>query len=220
MTFAKRPSSGIAGRAGRRHRIGRGALNAAPANLPPPGGETPVAFDVHAGTSYAVSVSPDGQWLAFDLQGSLWVIPAKGGEAKRITDYFNDAHLPTWSPDGSRIAYYAYRDGDYDLWTAKADGSDARQLTHGEFDDREPSWSPDGKSIAFASERGGGYDIWTVDVATGALTQLTKGPREDRAPAWSADSGTIVFSGAGSLYSVPAKGGDVTTLRSPCRHAL
>ena len=192
------------------------AAMAAPANLPPPGGEKPVSFDVHAGTSYAVAVSPDGQWLAFDLQGSLWVIPAKGGEAKRITDYFNDAHLPTWSPDGSRIAYYAFRDGDYDLWTARPDGSDARQLTHGEFDDREPSWSPDGKTIAFASERGGGYDIWTIDIASGALTQLTKGAREDRAPAWSADSATIVFSaseaGKTAIYSVPAKGGEAKLL--------
>ncbi|WP_246027492.1 amidohydrolase family protein [Novosphingobium umbonatum] len=219
------------GKIAKKHRVGTMALGVAlwgagaiaapapgPANLPPPGGEVPQAFDVHAGTSYAVAVSPDGQWLAFDLQGSLWVMPAKGGEAKRISDYFNDAHLPTWSPDGSRIAYYAFRDGNYDLWTAKADGSEARQLTQGTYDDREPSWSPDGKSIAFASERGGGYDIWTIDLASGALTQLTKGAREDRAPAWSADSATIVFSGSeggkSAIYAVPAKGGEVTTLRA------
>lgn len=216
MSFAKRPLL-LASQAVLAAALSITPALAAPAN-PPPGGEVPQAFDVHAGTSYAVAASPDGQWLAFDLQGSLWVIPAKGGEAKRITDYFNDAHLPTWSPDGSRIAYYAYRDGDYDLWTARPDGSDARQLTHGEFDDREPSWSPDGKSIAFASERGGGYDIWTIDVASGALTQLTKGAREDRAPAWSADSATIVFSGSeggkSAILSVPAKGGEVTTLRT------
>jgi hypothetical protein len=144
------------------------------------GGTT--AFDVHAGTSYSVSVSPDGQWLAFDLQGSLWVVPAKGGEARRITDYFNDAHLPVWSPDGSRLAYYAYRDGDYDLWTVRPDGSDARQLTHGEDDDRDPAWSPDGKTVAFASDRDGSYDIWAVDVASGATRRSPEGPREDRAP--------------------------------------
>ena len=48
-------------------------LQAQPSNLPPPGGETPTAFDVHEGTSMAVSVSPDGKWLAVDLQGSLWI---------------------------------------------------------------------------------------------------------------------------------------------------
>ncbi|MFP5432136.1 MAG: TolB family protein, partial [Alphaproteobacteria bacterium] len=83
---------------------------AQPANLPPPGGETPVAFDVHEGTSMAVSVSPNGKWLAVDLQGSLWIIPVKGGKARRITDYFNDARQPVWSPDGERLVYFAYRD--------------------------------------------------------------------------------------------------------------
>ena len=132
---------------------------AQPANLPPPGGETPVAFDVHEGTSMAVSVSPDGKWLAVDLQGSLWIIPTSGGKAKRITDYFNDARQPVWSPDGSRLAYFSYRDGNYDLWTIKPDGSDMRKLTEGAYDDREPAWSPDGRTIAFSSDRSGNYDI-------------------------------------------------------------
>jgi Tol biopolymer transport system component len=193
------------------------AAHAAPANPPPPGVGKTQAFDVHAGTSYSVSVSPDGQWLAFDLQGSLWVVPAKGGEARRITDYFNDAHLPVWSPDGSRLAYYAYRDGDYDLWTVRPDGSDARQLTHGEDDDRDPAWSPDGKTVAFASDRDGSYDIWAVDVASGATRQITRGPREDRAPTWSADGQTIVFSGtAGAqngIFTVAASGGEAASLR-------
>jgi len=197
--------------------LGVSPAMAAPANPPPPGGEVPQAFDVHSATSYSVSVSPNGQWLALDIQGSLWVVSAKGGAARRITDYFNDAHLPVWAPDSSRLAYYAYRDGKYDLWTIRPDGSQAQQLTQGAFDDREPAWSPDGKSVAFASERGGGYDIWTITLASGALTQITKGAREDRAPAWSADSATIVFSGTeggkSGLYAVPATGGEAKALR-------
>lgn len=199
------------------------ALHAAPANLPPPGAGRTEAFDVHAGTSYAVSVSPDGQWLAFDLQGSLWVVSTKGGAATRITDYFNDAHLPVWAPDGSRLAYYAYRDGDYDLWTIRPDGTDARQLTHGEDDDRDPAWSPDGKTVAFASDRDGSYDIWAIDVASGALRQITKGLREDRAPAWSADGRTIAFSGTAgaqsAIYAVAATGGEATPLQQAAKDA-
>ena len=34
----------------------------------------------------------------------------------RITDVFNDARQPVWSPDGRTIAFFAYRDGGYDLW--------------------------------------------------------------------------------------------------------
>ncbi len=168
---------------------------AQPANLPPPGGETPIAFDVHEGTSMSVSASPDGKWLAIDLQGSLWIIPTSGGKAKRITDYFNDARQPVWSPDGSRLAYFSYRDGNYDLWTIKPDGSDMRKLTEGAYDDREPVWSPDGRTIAFSSDRSGNYDIWTLDIASGAMKQVSSNGREDRMPSWSPDGARIAYSG-------------------------
>jgi Tol biopolymer transport system component/imidazolonepropionase-like amidohydrolase len=189
------------------------------ANPPPPAGSgRPIAFDVHQGTSFAVAVSPDGRWLAFDLQGSLWVVSAKGGAARRISDYYNDAHLPVWSPDGSHLAYYAYREGNYAIWTVRPDGTDAKQVTQGEHDDREPAWSPDGATIAFASDRGGAYNIWVVDAAGGTPRPVTSGTREDRAPAWSSDGRTILFSatqaGASALYTVAAGGGTAVQVRA------
>ncbi|CAN5408436.1 amidohydrolase family protein [soil metagenome] len=193
---------------------------AQPANLAPPGGETPVAFDVHEGTSMSVSVSPNGKSLAIDLQGSLWIIPAKGGKATRITDYFWDARQPVWAPDGSRLAYFAYRDGGYDLWTIKPDGSDARKLTNGAYDDREPVFSPDGRSIAFASDRSGSsYDIWTIDLANGALKRITSGPLEDRMPTWSPDGKRIAYSSQegmvkASLFVTTLEDGKESPLKS------
>jgi len=172
--------------------------SAQPANLPPPGKETPIAFDVHEGTSMAVAVSPDGKTLAIDLQGTLWLVPAKGGTATRITDYFNDARQPVFSPDGKTLAYFAYREGGYDLWTISADGSNPKLLTEGAYDDREPAFSPDGKSIAFSSDRPGAavpsYNIWTMDLASGAMKRLTSGPGEERMPTWSPDGREIAYS--------------------------
>ncbi|WP_328280897.1 amidohydrolase family protein [Sphingobium sp.] len=192
--------------------------HAAPANPPPPGGETPVAFDVHEGTSMAVSVSPDGKWLAVDLQGSLWIIPAKGGKAVRITDYFNDARQPVWAPDGKSLAYFAYREGGYDLWTVKPDGTDARKLTQGAYDDREPAFSPDGRTIAFSSDRSGNYDIWTLDLASGAIKQVSNNPREDRMPSWSPDGARIAYSGTDGaktgLYATTLATGAESPLRA------
>src|SRR5687767_13882728 len=62
----------------------------------------PPAVDVTVteGTSMAVAVSPDGRTLAIDLQGSIWTLPATGGAARRLTDGFDDARQPAWSPDG------------------------------------------------------------------------------------------------------------------------
>ncbi|MGK2912580.1 MAG: amidohydrolase family protein [Sphingobium sp.] len=174
------------------------AAMAEPLQPPPPGVGKTIAFDVHEGTSMAVSISPNGKFLAIDLQGSLWVIPAKGGRAKLITDYFNDARQPVWSPDSKTLAYFAYRDGGYDLWTVSPDGSNARKLTEGTYDDREPAWSPDGTKIAFSSDRQGSasYNIWTIDVATGKLEQVTSNPNEDRMPTWSPDGREIAYSSA------------------------
>lgn len=157
-----------------------------------------VDIEVHEGTSMSVSVSPDGKWLATDLQGSLWIVPAGGGKARRITDLFNDARQPMWSPDGKTLVYFAFRDGGYDLWSISPDGTNQKKLTLGTFDDRDPVWSPDGSKIAFSSDRGtpgkSSYNIWTLEPATGKLQQITDNPHENRLPTWSADGREIAYS--------------------------
>src|SRR5262245_10810994 len=152
---------------------------------------------VHEGTSMSVGVSPDSRTLAIDMQGSIWTLPSAGGTATRITDLFNDARQPTWSPDGKWITFFAYRDGGYDIWAVAPDGSNQHKLTWGPFDDREPIWSHDGTRIAFSSDRGdplgGDYNIWTLTVATGELRQVTKNAADDYMPSWSPDDKEIAF---------------------------
>lgn len=156
-----------------------------------------VDVTVHEGTSMSVAVSPGGRTLAIDLQGSIWTLPATGGAAKRITDLFNDARQPTWSPDGKWITFFGYRDGGYDIWAIAPDGSNPHKLTWGPFDDREPIWSHDGTRVAFSSDRGdplgSSYNIWVLDISTGALRQLTKEQSEDYMPSWSPDDKEIAF---------------------------
>ena len=168
------------------------ALRGAPAPAP-----ALIDVTVHEGTSMSVAVSPDGRTLAVDLQGSIWTLPATGGTATRITDIFNDARQPTFSPDGKWITFFAYRDGGYDIWAIAPDGSNQHKLTWGAFDDREPVWSHDGTRVAFSSDRGNplgsDYNIWTLDVRSGELRQLTKNPADDYMPTWSPDDKEIAF---------------------------
>ncbi|MCC7241062.1 MAG: PD40 domain-containing protein [Acidobacteria bacterium] len=152
---------------------------------------------VHEGTSMSVAVSPDGRTLAVDLQGSIWTLPATGGTATRITDVFNDARQPSFSPDGKWITFFGYRDGCYDLWAIAPDGSQQHKLTWGAFDDREPVFSHDGTRVAFSSDRGNtlgsDYNIWTLDVQSGEFRQVTKDPADDYMPTWSPDDKEIAF---------------------------
>jgi Tol biopolymer transport system component len=157
----------------------------------------PVSITVDEGTSMAVTASPDGKWLAMDLQGSIWVLPASGGTARRVTDIFNDARQPAWSPDGKSIVFFGYRDGGYHLWSVAPDGSGQRELTRGAFDDRDPAFSHDGTRIAFSSDRGNplgsDYNIFVLDLRSGEILQLTHDPAEDMMPSWSPDDRRVAF---------------------------
>ena len=163
-----------------------------------------IEVTVREGTSMSVSISPDGRTIAADMQGSIWTMPAAGGPMTRVTDVFNDARQPMWSPDGRTIVFFAYRDGGYDIWAINPDGSNQRKLTWGPYDDREPIFSHDGTRLAFSSDRGDAlgsdYNIWTLDLRTGELKQITKGDSEDFMPAWSPDDSEIAYATSRDNY--------------------
>jgi TolB protein len=93
---------------------------------------------------------------------------------------------PSWSPDGSRLAFASTRSGNVDIWVVKGDGSGLRQLTTHPGADQTPTWSPNGSLIAFTSDRSTGRDpqLYVMNAGGGDQRRLT-GERIDR-PTWSA----------------------------------
>ena len=79
-----------------------------------------VDVTIAEGTNIAAAVSPNGQSIAIDALGRIWVMPMVGGTATPLTDPFGDARQPTWCPDASRIAFQAYWDGNYHICPASA----------------------------------------------------------------------------------------------------
>lgn len=140
------------------------------------------------GTNFGLSLSPDGDTFALDLQGILWTLPKEGGEAIAITSGQQpEVREPSWSPDGRRITFQGFYQGYFHIWIVDADGKNLEQITKGKFDDREPSWNADGDTIVFASDRTGNYDIWEISLETGEERQLTDHPDDDAHPHKSLD---------------------------------
>ena len=180
-----------------------------------------------------LALSPAGDAIALNLLGMLWVLPAEGGEAKRLTDVYSDVAYPHWSPRGDSIVFQSYvgqgeDHGTYHVWTMRPDGSDLRQRTFGGWDDREPVYSPDGSQVAFASDRENagqqrgsqGYDIFVLEVASGDVRRLTEAAlnRSHYQPAWSPDGSEIAFVESGGdvrqIMAVSSSGGSPRVLYS------
>ncbi len=77
----------------------------------------------------ALSLSPDGKWIAFDLSGQIYRMPASGGKAGCLTQDSGIAlnMQPRYSPDGKTIAFISDRKGQNNLWLMDSNGKNPRR---------------------------------------------------------------------------------------------
>lgn len=127
-----------------------------------------------AAAEYRPVWSPDGERIAFvrALQGTrqgtgvasaIFTIRADGTEARQVSTGGNDvsrswSFSPSWSPDGSRLAFAAFRNEAWGIWVVDAEGSEERKVLGGigAWSAYEATWSPDGELIAFVGNPMGG----------------------------------------------------------------
>jgi TolB protein len=128
------------------------------------------------------------------------VMPTGGGDPTRITGADEQGIYPSWSPDGSLIAYARGVGGtrSFDLFTIEPDGSNLTRVTDLRGVDVDPSWSPDGTRLVFQRQE----DVAVVDVDGSNLQRLTATHRLELAPAWSPDGSRIVYSRGANLFDL------------------
>ena len=144
-----------------------------------------VDFQVSEGTWMSVAVSPDGQTLAFDLLGDIYVMPATGGEAKLLHGGAAMQRNPRFSPDGRQLLYISDGGGSDNFWISNADGSHARQVTKETIRLLStPAWNGDGTLIAgalqFATEdKHHAAELRIYDLRGGGGRVLVPAPAND-----------------------------------------
>ncbi|MGZ4316340.1 MAG: TolB family protein [Gaiellaceae bacterium] len=182
----------------------------------------PELYAINADGSSAHRVTPVGIWverpawsttglIAFDDLSGIETIKPDGSGLTRVT---TEGHDPSWSSDGSRIAF-AYDDASTnyfdELGVVAAGGSHLQRIGPG----TAPSFSPDGKHLAWASRDVEGAATLVVANADGsdpkAIVTIPTGAiaSYDLAPAWSPDSSTLTYDAGpnAEIYRVPATGG-------------
>jgi TolB protein len=143
---------------------------------------------------------------------SVWTMNPDGSSPTRLTDDtsrtkklpdFSPVYdgSPTWSADGTKIAFISARDYHFLLYVMNADGSNARLVTDKLMEMGSPAWSPDGEKLAFTVGGGltVGFDrpvsnIYVINTDGSGLTQLTRDSGMNGSPDWSPDGKQIVFS--------------------------
>jgi Tol biopolymer transport system component len=151
---------------------------------------------------FAPAFSPDGSQIAFVAQRSgsaadadLFVMNVDGSGLTRLTSTGTNWD-PTWSPDGTQIAFRKAIDGDEEIYVVGADGSGETDLSRSPSTwELDPSWSPDGTRIAFTSVRGNdqGPQIYVMNADGTGVQRLTDSADPHGSPEWSPDGTRIAF---------------------------
>ncbi|MDO8835413.1 MAG: protein kinase, partial [Vicinamibacterales bacterium] len=158
------------------------------------------------------AVSPDGNTVAYvvdeGLEQSIWLVPTRGGPAKRWTEKPGQHRRPAWAPDG-RILFES-ADGDWrGIFAAPLiNAAAAVPLVK---DGRQPAVSPDGRRLAFVrTAASGSLRIFVADLANlsaeRVLTGNADGRWDHRDPSWSPDGRSLCYGAADGLWVVPADG--------------
>jgi Tol biopolymer transport system component len=144
------------------------------------------------------TIAPDGSRVVFaagDYRGppGLFVIGAEGGRPVRIAE---GGESPTFSPDGTQIAYLSGRPGEAHVWVASADGSNAHEILADEpvlvngVDVFDLAWSPAGDRIAIGNSLEGHLAIYTFAPDGSDFTKVVTGGMN---PYWSPDGSQIAY---------------------------
>lgn len=124
-------------------------------------------------------LSPDGRFLAYVAKPSgaqvygLYVLDLETNVERLLVQMSQDVVYPTWSPDGTMLAFIGTQEKDnWDLFVVDVQSGQVRRLTTDAAMDVNPSWAPNGM-IVFNSNRDGTWGAWAINPDGTGLRKLS-----------------------------------------------
>ncbi|MFQ5535957.1 MAG: PDZ domain-containing protein [Gemmatimonadota bacterium] len=152
--------------------------------------------DVPSARLRSAGLSPTGRRAVFEYRGDIFTVPAEEGSWRNLTRTSGVADRdPTWSPDGSRLAWFNDEGGEYGVVITEQDGTRVKRIALEEptFYFR-PRWSPRGDRLAFTDTD---YRLLVLDVESGDVkhvdTDRYAHPERSMNPVWSPDGRWIAY---------------------------
>jgi TolB protein len=136
-----------------------------------------------SGTNWSPQFSPNGRFLALQMDRDIRVMNLADRAVRRLTFEPQNGMSPTWSPDGQQIAFATTRNSRLEIFTMTADGANQEVLVSMPGASvMDPRWSPDGARIAFVQvptiENGARttpqpYAIYVIDLDTRRVRRVS-----------------------------------------------
>jgi len=143
----------------------------------------------------------------------LQVADADGQGAATALSSIEPIISPTWSPDGSKLAYVSFEKKKPIIYVHSLATGQRYIVANQKGSNSAPTWSPDGRKLAVVLSKDGNSQIYSVNAdGSGAPQRLTQSAGIDTEPRYSADGASIYFTsdrgGSPQIYRMGAGGGD------------
>lgn len=140
----------------------------------------------------------------------LQVADADGFDPHTILESPQPLMSPTWSPEGSRLAYVSFEDRNSAIYVQDIRTGKREKVVSGPGINSSPAFAPDGQRMTVTLSREGNPEIYIFSLASRTLTRLTNNPAIDTEAIWSPDGGTIYFTsdrgGGPQIYKMTQDG--------------
>jgi len=147
---------------------------------------------------------------------SLVVADVDGGNPQRVFSSSEPLMSPAWSPDGRKLAYVSFENGQSEVYIHDLVQRSRRLIASQSGLNGAPAWSPDGTRLAYTQAPNGNVDVFVRNLITGRTQRITRHPAIDTEPAFSPDGQTLAFTsdrgGRPQVYTVGATGGTAKRL--------